>query len=249
MKVKSKNKTKSKAKGRSIEQELRQKVSTAGKILYHLGLTEYMGHVSARVPGTDRIIIKPRHSETVHGMGEVGPKKLVVIDLDGNLVEGNDDGDGPPSERFIHTEIYRARPDVGGVVHTHQMLATVFGVVERKILPILHVEAPLLINGVPTYPSPDLITDPERGKAVAKVIGKAEVCHLQGHGIATASPTVEQATLAAIHLDRLAQANYIAAQLGGTPKVIAQEEIEQMAASGKFVGYKVRWAYYASLVS
>ena len=235
-------------KHETIEQELRRKVATAGKILYHLKLTEYMGHVSARVPGTDRIIIKPRHSETIHGMGEVGPEQTVVIDLDGNLIEGNEAKDGPPSERFIHTEVYRARPDVGGVVHTHQMLVTVFGVVERPILPLLHVEAPVLLNGVPIYPSPDLITDRERGEAVAKALGKAEICHLQGHGIVTASRTVEEATLAAIHLDRLAQANYIAAQLGGKPKVIRQEEIVQIVAGGKFVGYKVRWAYYASLV-
>ena len=82
------------AKTKAIEQELRYTVATAGKILYRLGLTEYMGHASARVPGTDRILIKPRHSETIHGMGEVGPEKVVVIDLDGNLLEGDD---GPPA--------------------------------------------------------------------------------------------------------------------------------------------------------
>lgn len=228
---------------KNTEPELRQKVATAGKILYHLKLTEYMGHASARVPGTDRILIKPRHSETVHGMGEVGPDKIVVIDLDGNLIEGDD---APPAERFIHTEIYRARPDVGGVVHTHQMLTTVFGIVERPILPILSVEAPLMANGMPIYPSPDLICTAERGKEVAAVLGNCEICHLQGHGIVTASPTVEEATLAAIHLDRLAQANYLAAQLG-TPKVISPERIRQMLA-GPRVGYKVRWSYYASLV-
>ncbi len=176
-------------------------------------------------------------------MGEVGPERIVVIDLDGNLIEGDE---APPAERFIHTEIYRARPDVGGVVHTHQMLTTVFGIVEREILPILSVEAPLMAKGMPIYPSPDLICTAERGKEVAAVIDKGEICHLQGHGIVTASPTVEEATLAAIHLDRLAQANYLAAALG-TPKVISPEQIRQMLA-GPRVGYKVRWSYYASLV-
>lgn len=227
----------------NIEHELRLKVATAGRILYHLKLTEYMGHASARVPGTDRILIKPRHSETIHGMGEVGPEKIVVIDLDGKLLEGDD---APPAERFIHTEIYRARPDVGGVVHTHQMLTTVFGIVERDILPLLSVEAPLVASRIPIYPSPDLILNPERGKEVAAVIGNGEICHLQGHGIVTACATIEEATLAAIHLDRLAQANYMAAQLG-TPKVISPERIREMVA-GPRVGYKVRWSYYASLV-
>lgn len=231
------------AKTKTIEQELRHTVATAGKILYRLGLTEYMGHASARVPGTDRILIKPRHSETIHGMGAVGPDKIVVIDLDGNLLEGDD---GPPAERFIHTEIYRMRPDVGGVVHTHQTMATMFGIVNRPIEPLLSVEAPLMRRGMPTYPNPDLILNSERGEAVARLLGAGELCHLQGHGIVTASATVEEATLAAIHLERLANANYHCAQLGNA-RVIPPDEIEQMA-SGPRVGYKVRWGYYASLV-
>ena len=100
---------------RAIEQELRITVATAGAILYHLGLADYMGHVSARVPGTERIVIKPRHSNAVHGMGTVSPERMVVIDFDGKLVEGNE---GAPAEKWIHTEIYRKRPDVGGVIHT-----------------------------------------------------------------------------------------------------------------------------------
>ena len=68
----------------------------------------------------------------------------------------------------------------------------------------------------------------------------------EGHGIVTASATVEEATLAAIHLERLANANYLCAQLGSA-RVIPPEEIEQMA-SGPRVGYKVRWGYYASLI-
>lgn len=60
-----------------IELDLRQQVSTACKILYRLGLADYLGHPSARVPGTDRIIIKPRHSLRVHGMGALdsGPRR------------------------------------------------------------------------------------------------------------------------------------------------------------------------------
>src|SRR5262245_43482284 len=105
-----------------------------------------MGHASQRIPGTDHILIKPRHSETMRGPGDLTPERVLVVDLDGHVVSGDD---GPVGERFIHTSIYRARPDVGGVVHTHQLYATAFGIAEREILPLIHVEAPLVGAGVP----------------------------------------------------------------------------------------------------
>lgn len=226
----------------AVESHLKEQVAAACRILFRLGLADYLGHPSARVPGTDRIIIKPRHSLRVHGMGNLTADEMVIIDLNGNHLEGDDP---PPGERFIHTEIYRARPDVLGIVHTHQTLSTVFGIVQRPILPILHVEAPLVARGIPTYPSPELVSTPEQGAELASALSDYALCHLQGHGIVTVNPTVEEATLAAIHLERLARANYMAAQLG-TPRVITPEEIERLA--GPMVGYQVRWSYYVDLV-
>ena len=202
-----------------------------------------MGHASARVPGTDRLVTKPRHSVRIRGMTRLKPEQMIVVDLDGGLVEGEDP---PAKEVQIHTAIYRARPDVGGVVHTHQTLATIFGVVGRPILPLLHVEAPLVAHGVPIYPSPELIDTPERGDAVARVLGDLPACHLQGHGIVTVGATVEEATIRAIFLERLARANLLAAQLGDNPRVITPDEIARLAAP--MVGTDVRWAYYASLL-
>jgi L-ribulose-5-phosphate 4-epimerase len=226
----------------AAEPELRETVATASRILARLGLVDYMGHVSGRVPGTDRVVTKPRHSETIRGMDRLSAEQMIVIDLDGDLLEGQD---GAAKERFIHTQIYKARPDVLGVVHTHQTLATIFGVVGRPILPILHVEAPLVARGIPIYPSPELIETPELGDAVARTLGDGAVCHLQGHGIVTAAASVEEATIHAIHLERLARANYLAAQLG-TPRIITPHEIDRL--TGPMVGYKVRWAYYKSLL-
>lgn len=223
------------------ERALRETVVMAGKILYRLGLVDYMGHASARIPGTDRVLIKPRHSEDVKGMDGVRPEQLVTMDLDGTMLDGPAP---PPSERYIHTAIYRARPDVGGVVHTHQTLATVFGIAGRPILPVLHVESPLVERGVPIYESPRLITTSELGDAVAAVLGDLDVCHLRNHGIVTVGRTVEEATVNAIFLERLARANLLAAQLG-TPSAIGPEDIASF--KGPMVGYPVRWAFYASL--
>src|SRR5215469_16225749 len=160
--------------GEAAEAQLRELVATAGRILYQQGLTDYLGHCSARVPGTERVVIKPKHSKTVRSPGALGPADMIVIDLDGNLLEGSD---APPAERFIHTEIYRARPDVQAVVHTHQRAATLLGVVGGDLLPVLHVPAVLTDGGtMPTWPCPLLVTDRELGKDMAASLGAAGLC-------------------------------------------------------------------------
>ena len=228
---------------KAIENELKKTVSVAGAILYHLGQADTKGHCSARVPGTDHIVIKPRHSVSVHGMGTVEPDRMIVIDMDGKPVEGRD---GPPAEIFIHTEIYRARPDIGGIVHTHQMMTTAFGVVGRPILPILATESPHAARPFPVYCDPDLVNSPARGKALAEALGDHDTVHIQNHGVVFTGPTVEEATLASIHIERLALLNYFSLQLG-TPNVIPQEKISEML-KGNRVGYPVRFAYYKSLL-
>jgi L-fuculose-phosphate aldolase len=224
------------------ENPLRQDVVSASAILFRVGLVDYMGHASQRVPGSDHVLIKPRHSETMRVPADLTTERVLTVDLAGQVVEGDEI---PPTERFIHTEIYRARPSIGGVVHTHQVYATAFGSAGREILPILHVEAPLVQGGVPCYPSSELIRTPELGAAVAATMGDQAVCHLQGHGIVTVGRDVREAVVRAIQLERLARANFLVAQLGGDPRVIPDEEMDRLSRS--MVDYQVRWAYFAKL--
>jgi L-ribulose-5-phosphate 4-epimerase len=224
------------------QDELKTLVATACRIIYRLGLSDYLGHPSARVPGTDLVVIKPKHSVRVRGMDRMTAADMVVVDLDGNLVEGED---LPPAEVFVHTEIYRARPDVLGVVHTHQPVATELGVYGIPILPILHIEAPLVAEPVPTWPSARMVVTPELGRALAAALGNHRVCHLQGHGIVSVAGSIEDATLGAIFLERLARATLLGAQTGRAPRVIPPAEIadlrQTMAASAG------RWAYYSEI--
>src|SRR5206468_7247957 len=87
----------------SDEREQRELLATSCHILYKLGLSDYLGHPSVRLDA-DRVLIKPKHSPRVHGMDTMRAADMVVIDLSGRLVDGEHE---PPSERFIHTEIYR----------------------------------------------------------------------------------------------------------------------------------------------
>lgn len=228
----------------STETELRELLTLSCKILYHLGLSDYLGHPSARIPGTERVLIKPKHSPTCRGMDTMTPDRMVVVDLDGKLLEGEEI---PPSEVFIHTEIYRARPDVLSVVHTHQPMATLCGIVSLPILPVLHIAGPLVERPVPVWPCAKLVTDRELGAQQARALGDGPVCHLQGHGIVSVDKTVQEATIGAIHLERLAEANFSAAQVGLPPRVIPPDELAQLKEMR--ASPAGRWAYYVDLVT
>jgi ribulose-5-phosphate 4-epimerase/fuculose-1-phosphate aldolase len=232
------------AYGDAAEMELRELVATAGAVLYQQGLTDYLGHCSARVPGTDRVIIKPKHSKTVRSPAGLGPADMIVIDLDGNLIEGSD---APPAECFIHTEIYRARPDVQAVVHTHQRAATLLGIIGASLLPVLHVPAVLTDGGtMPTWPCPVLVTSPELGRGLAASLGAAGLCHLQGHGIVSVAHDVRRAAVTAVALEQLAEANLMILQTGRSPRVITEGELDELR--GAVASVDGRWAYYVQML-
>jgi ribulose-5-phosphate 4-epimerase/fuculose-1-phosphate aldolase len=226
------------------EAEQRDLLATACHILYKLGLSDYLGHPSVRLDA-ERVLIKPKHSPRIRGMDKMGPEDMVAIDLNGNLLEGDND---PPSERFIHTEIYRARPDVVSVVHTHQPMATLLGIVSMPILPLLHVESSVVAKQpVPILACAELIVTPQQGRDVARALGDNKVCHLQGHGIVSVAPSIQEATLGAIHLERLAEVNYRVAQLGREPRIIPPDELQALA--GQLASPAGRWAYYAEVAA
>jgi ribulose-5-phosphate 4-epimerase/fuculose-1-phosphate aldolase len=227
------------------EAELRSLVAASGKILYHQGLVDYLGHCSIRVPGTDRIIIKPKHSPTIRGLGSVGPDDMLVIDVDGRVLEGDAK---PPAEACIHTEIYRARPDVTAVVHTHQPESTLLGVIGAELMPVLHVQSVLTNGGrIANWPCPLLVTTPELGQDLAKALGEESLCHLQGHGIVSVAADIRLATVAAIALEQLAQANLQILQTGRSPRLITSEELGELTTA--LASIEGRWAYYLEQLS
>ncbi|MGH3344730.1 MAG: class II aldolase/adducin family protein [Carbonactinosporaceae bacterium] len=224
--------------------ELRELVAQAGQVLYRLGLADYLGHASARVPGSDQVVVKPKHSPRVGGMHRLGGGDMIVVDLDGRLVEGEDP---PPAEVFIHTEIYRARPDVSAVVHTHQNAATLMGIIEAPVLPILHVPSTFVAEPVPLWPCPLLVVSQELGADLATALGGGRFCHLQGHGIVSVAGSVQAATVGAAMLEQLAEANLRVLQTGRSPRVIPPAEIEGLRRDAAPV--EGRWAYFRQLVA
>lgn len=206
--------------------QLRVRVAQACRVLGKLDLTKAAtGHVSARLPGTDRIFMRAR-GPAEKGVRYTHEDQVIEIDLDGNVVDGGA-GLTAPVEVFIHTGLYKARANVNAVVHVHPPTVVLFTICDKPLQPLFGAYDPngakLALNGIPTYPRSILISTPELGAQLAGAIGEKDVCMMRGHGITTVGGTVEQAALNAIHLNELATMNY-RAHLLGDPKPISEQD-------------------------
>jgi ribulose-5-phosphate 4-epimerase/fuculose-1-phosphate aldolase len=221
--------------------ELRAKVALGCRVLAKLELVDYLGHVSVRVPGGDYALIRARGAEQGNQL-HMTPDQVTMVDLETNHVDG---AYRAPDETRLHTEIYKARPDVTAVVHTHQPLATIFGDLEKPILPMQGVMASVVRDEIPIYRSARKVTTAEQGAALARALGERRIVHLQNHGIAVAGTSVEQVVIDAIWLEHQAKLTLWASMIG-TPRGMRRDELEAQA--GDAFGIEGRWRYYTSLL-
>lgn len=202
-------------------QALREQVALANRLLHHYGLGAYQGHVSARVPDSDLVLIRATPSVSLE---RVEADDLMLIDLDGNVVQASKRYPGRVGSWALHTEIYKARPEVNAVTHTHQKWCTVFGLAGRDVLPVIHPPtASVAAERWPVYTgTPDAIDSPEKGAAVASWLGGNVACHLRGHGMVFVGTTVSKSMLAAADAEEQAELTW-RAMLVGTPEWIEEE--------------------------
>lgn len=234
--------------------KLRALVAQSCRILGKLNLTkEPSGHVSARVPGEEKVLIKARGPEE-SGLRFVQPRDIITVDFSGKKVAG-DDGLDTPQEVFIHTWLYKTRPDVQFVVHVHPLTVVLFTICNKPLQPLYGAYDPsglrLLVDGLATYPRSITVSSEQLGEEFAEAMGQKQACLMRGHGITTAGATVEDATLTAIKLNDAAVINYQAALLG-RPEPIPQEDIEFLVgktrAGTKAVHANSNWRYYCKLL-
>ena len=189
----------------STDQALLETLIKAWGFLYRLGFIEVFGHLSARLPGTDRFLI------TRHSLGPVAePDDFLVMDMDGKKLDGRGDA---PGEYPIHLEILKARPDVGSVVHYHGMHSTAFTTSEHALRPI-HTLGTLFHDGIPVYPDPKLVQSAQRGAALAKVLGSCRAVLLRAHGAAITGASVEETTAGAFLFEENAHRAFLSASMG-----------------------------------
>jgi ribulose-5-phosphate 4-epimerase/fuculose-1-phosphate aldolase len=234
--------------------QLREQVARSCRILGKLNLTkEPSGHVSARVPGKDQIFIKARGPEE-SGLRFVTARDIITVDFDGKRVAG-DDGLASPQEVFIHTWLYKTRPDVQCVVHVHPLTVVLFTICNKPLLPLFGAYDPsglrLAMEGLATYGRSITVSNEKLGEEFSRAMGAKRACLMRGHGITSVGSNVEEATLTAIKLNELAEVNY-RARLLGTPEPIPQEDIDVIMGSAggnkQSIHTQSSWRYYCKLL-
>ena len=173
------------------------------------------GNVSARDPETNMVVIKP--SGVMYD--DLRPEDHVVLDLEGDIREGDLK---PSSDTASHLYIYRNRPDVNGIVHTHSPYATAFAALGKPIPVYLTAIADEFGGPIPCAGFA-LIGGEEIGQQVVEHIGDSPAVLLKNHGVFTVGATVRDAVKAAVMVEDVARAVWLALQLGQPDEIPAED--------------------------
>lgn len=205
----------------------KRNVVLSSRILAQLGILDAFGHVSFRMPNDAGSFLMSR----ARAPKLVRSDDVVVVELDGE--ERAHAEARLPIERFIHAEIYRARPDVRAIVHSHATSILPFTVVKsERVRPLSHVCG--FLNGAPeTFDLADhcgsatdlLIRDSAKGQALAAHLGSANAVLMRGHGFTVVGGDVPQATFRAFYTSKNCEIQLMARQLG-EPTALSEEEAQ-----------------------
>ena len=173
------------------------------------------GNVSGRDPETGWVVIKP--SGVL--FEELTPENMVIVNLDGEVVEGTL---GPSTDTASHLVVYRARPDVNGMVHTHSNYATAFAAVGKSIPPVLTAIADEFGGEVPISDYAP-IGGEQIGAEILRKIGNSPAILMRQHGVFTIGPSVQKALKAAVMVEDIARTVWLALQIGTIENLSAEE--------------------------
>ena len=203
----------------------------ANRILHDQGVVDAFGHVSARHDKDPSCFLLARSMAPALVTGA----DIMEFDLDGNPIDAR--GRTAYLERFIHSEIYKAHPEVRAVVHSHSPAVIPFGVVGVALRPIFHLGG-FLGAGVPVFEiraaggeaTDMLVRNPELGAALAKTLGSAPVALMRGHGDVVVGQSVREAVFRAIYTEVNARLESEALRLGQGQVMFLNEEEARRAA-------------------
>jgi ribulose-5-phosphate 4-epimerase/fuculose-1-phosphate aldolase len=233
------------ATAQTTKQALIDDLVTANHILASEGILDGYGHVSVRNPAN------PSHYFLSRSLapGLVAPADIIEYDLDSNPI-----GDNRLSyrERFIHGEIYKARPDVMAIVHDHSPAVIPFSVSSVPLRAVSHMAA-FIGTGVPVFEIRDvdgmtdmLISNPKRGQALAKLLGDHPAALMRGHGAVVVGGTVKEVVGRAYYLDSNARLQEQAILLGGKVTYFEPEEAKKTAPQD---GFERAWGVWKQKAS
>lgn len=201
----------------------------ANRILYDQGVLDGFGHVSVR-DGEN-----PTHFLLSRSMapGLVRTRDILEYDLDGAPIDAA--GRAVYLERFIHAAIYRARPDVKAIVHSHSPSLIALGVTGTSLRPVYHL-ASFLGSGTPIFEIRDaggmtdmLIRNNQLGDALAKVLSDKPVALMRGHGAVVVGNSIQEVVYRAVYTDIDARLQIDAARLGSITFLSPEESAKSAA--------------------
>jgi ribulose-5-phosphate 4-epimerase/fuculose-1-phosphate aldolase len=223
---------KANARRRATEQPLDKAfiddLVAANRTLARLNVLDAFGHVSVRYPRNPRRYLISRSIAPE----SVTAADILLLDLDSQTVDPKDDGKLLYRERFIHGEIYKVRPDVNAVVHSHSPTVVPFTVTRAKLRPLLH-NAGFLGLGVPLFEIRKSVGDgtdlmiltPNLGKDLAKKLGPdAAVVLMRGHGDSVVGPSLPNAVFRAYYTEINARQQLAAITIGGPINFMTRAE-------------------------
>jgi ribulose-5-phosphate 4-epimerase/fuculose-1-phosphate aldolase len=214
-------------------------VAAVTRLLVAEDILDYSGHVSARIPGRDALLIQIGSTSRA----EVTAGSMLVVDYDGKVLEG--DGQ-PPSELPIHIEVLKARPDVQAVLHSHMELAIAFTMMAGVSLVPMRARASRWKSGIPTHPDPSHIKLHEQGKALARTLGPHHAALMRAHGLVLTAESAQALFVDAVHFKENARALMEVLNAGAKPLALTEAEIEQIERMEMRDWHiKKLWNYYA----
>jgi len=240
-KIKQRVTAKKKPSHKLAEEELK----IAAEILeWEIG--DIWGHVGVRVPEENGIAVQMfRRPE------EAGSKDwLVHFDYALNKISGVGT---IPRESTIYTEIFKARPDVNAVVHSHAPMCVALSLADKTVA-CVHMQSYRFESGVPIYPRPIYILDDAEGADLARALDQASAVLIKGHGIVTVGKTIDEASMTALYMERTAKIQAVAHLLGF--KGPTEEFFNELSASKDKLfaqprtrmTHSAEWNYYADKI-
>jgi HCOMODA/2-hydroxy-3-carboxy-muconic semialdehyde decarboxylase len=195
---------------------LKAELAVANHILFKQRVVDGFGHVSARDPDhPDRFFLSRSMAPAL-----VGEDDILTLGLDGEVI---DDPRKCYLERYIHSEIYRARPEVMAVVHSHSPAVIPFGIVpSARIRPVCHMAGFLGADGTPVFEIRDyagtssnlLVDSAKLGEAMTSVLGAHNAVLMRGHGSTVVGGSLQEAVFRGVYLEVNARLQAEALRLG-----------------------------------
>jgi HCOMODA/2-hydroxy-3-carboxy-muconic semialdehyde decarboxylase len=216
--------------GGAIPAELIADLAAAARILAAQGVVDGFGHVSMRHPDVPERYFMARSIAPAL----VTPDDILEYDLDSDPCDPQ--GRGSFLERFIHGEIYKARPDITAVVHSHSPSVIPFGLVSARMQAMFH-NAAFLAAGVPVFDiskqfgaTDMLVGDSAKGIALADALGGKHVALMRAHGSVACGPTLQTAVFRAVYTEVSARIQHWTMALAGNEPIAALSEAEGLLA-------------------